>query len=416
MELLYILLVLLLVARVAAELARRAGAPELIGELIGGIGLGLLVQQSSGSFPVLSELADNDVFRGFTDLAMFFLMLLAGVEIHPGQLSRASRAALGIALGGMLLPLAAGFGLASLALPDSPFKFAQSLFVATALAVTAVPVSVKVLMDLGQLKTRLGLTIVSAAVIDDVLALLVLAVLTGVVRTGTVPAGAELAGLAGRVALFFVIVGVVGGYVYPWLGRQLKAAHAQEFEFSALLIAALTFSLLAEALSLHFILGAFLAGLFFGQRTLSAGVYEKIKTSLTTFTAGLFAPLFFASVGMHLDLQAALVVPGFVAALVLAAFAGKLAGAALPALAAGFSLRQSIGIGAAMSARGAVELVVADVALRAGLFEVPAPPPPEVAYLFSAVVIMAIVTTLIGPLVLKGLITGERLEPAGDEG
>jgi len=162
--------------------------------------------------------------------------------------------------------------------------------------------------------------------------------------------------------------------------------------------------LLADALGMHFIIGAFFAGLFFVRSTVDQKVYERIREGLKTFTHGLFGPIFFASIGMHLDLRAATDIPMIVFLLVVIAFLGKLVGAGLPALWSGFSRRESLGIGVGMSARGAVELVIADIALRAGLFTQPDPTPPVVAYLFSAVVIMALATTLVAPLLLRRLL------------
>jgi len=404
LHLLYILLVLLLVARIGGEIAERHGQPALVGELLAGIGLGMIAQEFSGMLPVLSQVPENEVFTALTDLAIFFLMLLAGIEMHPRELVQASRGALAVALGGMALPLALGFGIGWWYLPDSEYRLAQSLFLATALAVTAVPVSVKVLMDLGKLKTRLGETIVSAAVFDDILSLVLLAVLTAVIKTGGLPEWQSLLWLLGKVISFFVIASLLGRYAFPWIGRMLKRAHAQHFEFSGLLIAALAYSLLAEALGMHFLLGAFLAGLFLVRRTIDRKVYEEIRKSVTACTVGFFAPVFFASIGMHLDLRAAAEIPGLVVLLVGAAFFGKLVGSGLPAYGLGFSRRDALAIGTGMSARGAVELIIADIALRAGLFDYPQPVPPAVANLFSAVVIMAVATTLATPVLLKRLV------------
>ena len=305
MDLLYVLLVLLLVTRLCGEIAERLRQPALVGELVAGIALGMVASRYHDALPVLAGLPDNEVFNGLTDLAIFFLMLLAGIELRPSELAEATGRAVAVALGGMALPLVLGFGLGWWFLPDSSYKLAQSLFLATALAITAVPVSVKVLMDLGQLKTPLGQTIVSAAVFDDVLSLMLLAILTAVIRTGGFPDASAVLLLIGKVLLFFLVAWVVGRYVLPRLGRLVKKTLAEEFEMSALLIAALGYSLLAEVLGMHFILGAFLAGLFFVRRTIDPKVYSSIRASLSAITMGFFAPLFFASIGLHLDVSAA---------------------------------------------------------------------------------------------------------------
>ncbi len=405
MELLYILLVLLTVTRLFGELAERLGQPLILGELVAGITLGLLSHTFYDTFPVLHNLPHNEVFIAITDLSIFFLMLLAGLELHPRQMVRGSGGSLLIALGGMLLPLVTGLGLAWWFIPDSALHLPQALFLGTALAVTAVPVSVRVLQDLKQLQGRIGRTIISAAVVDDMLSLALLAVLTGVIENGAMPDAGGVAMVFADVLIFFVLATLIGRYLFPFFGRLLKSAVAAEFEFSALLIAALSYSLLAEALGMHFILGAFFAGLFFLRRTAAPDIYDNVKSKLTTCTNGLFAPLFFASIGMNLNLEAALNVPLFVLALVVIAFFGKLIGAGLPAKMLGFNRREAMAVGVGMSARGAVELIIADIALRAGLFTHPEPVPAIVANLFSAVVIMAVVTTVLTPILLRPILS-----------
>lgn len=414
MELLYTLLVLLVATRACGELAQRLGQPMLVGELVAGIGLGLLASSFTEAFPVLSEIEDDKVFHGITELGMFFLMLLAGLDLRPKEVASASREAVWIALGGMFLPLGLGFGMGWVALPESDVKFAQALFLGTCLAITAVPVSVRILIDLGKMQSRLGQTVVAAALIDDILSLLLLGVLTSVLSTGSLPDTAGLALLVGKVLLFFAIVFFVGRYGFPFLGKKLHRMRADEFEFSFLLIVALGFSVLAEVLGMHFILGAFAAGLFFGRSTFDEEVYDDVTKKVSAVSTGFLAPVFFASMGFHLQLSALWVIPGFVLLLVAVATAGKLLGASLPALRAGFSRRESAAIGVAMNARGAVELIIAGIALEAGLFEKPSPVPEIVANLFSAVVLMAIATTLFAPIALERLLSDPEAS-ASDE-
>jgi Kef-type K+ transport system membrane component KefB len=408
MDLLYILLLLLTVSRLFGEIAERIKLPPLMGELIAGLALGLLGRHYANVFPVLARVPNEEVFRSITDLSIFFLMLLAGTDLHPRELASASKTAILVALGGMALPLIIGFMLGWYFLPESDYKLAQSLFIATALSITAVPVTVRVLMDLGKLNSAVGQTIISAAVIDDVISLILLAILTAVIKSGNLPSLVSVGRLLGEVVLFFVITITIGLYLFPRIGKAIRSFAAEEFEFSALLIAALSYAFIAEELGLHFILGAFLAGLFFVHRTIDPEVYQEIRNKLHTCTVGLFAPLFFASIGMNLDLSAATTIPLFVTLLIIAAFVGKMLGAGAPALWAGFNRRDALAIGTGMSARGAVELIIAGIALDAGLFEHPQPAPPEVRYLFSAIVITAIVTTLLSPLGLRWIFGPRR--------
>jgi len=400
-ELLYVLLVLLVVTRAFGAAAQRLGQPVLAGELVAGIVVGMVAARYSGTFPVLASLPEDEVFRAITDLGIFVLMLQAGMELRPRDLARASRSAVGVAIGGMFLPLALGFGLAWMFLPASDLRFAQALFLGVALAITAVPVSVKVLMDLGKLDTAMGRTIVSAAIYDDVLSLVLLAVLTAILERGAAPGAGGLLLLGGNVLVFFLVSGVAGRYVLPWIGRFVKGSDLDELEFSLLLIVAFAFALLAEALDMHFMLGSFVAGLFFGRRTIDGEVFDAVSARVSALSTGFLAPVFFASIGLHTDLTALFEVPVFVILLIAAASIGKIAGCYAPARLAGLDRRESFAVGAAMNARGAVELVIAGVALRAGLFELPDPPPPVVANLFASVVLMAIVTTVSTPLVMQ---------------
>jgi len=405
MELLYVLLVLLTVTRLFGELAQRLGQPIILGELIAGIALGMLVHSHAETFPVLDNLPHNEVFKGITDLSIFFLMLLAGLELHPRDMVKGSGTSLLIAIGGMVLPLGFGIALAWWFIPDSSVHLAQAIFLGTALAVTAVPVSVKVLMDLDQLRSRVGHTIISAAVIDDMLSLALLAILTAVIENGAMPDVKGIMMVLGKVALFFLVATLIGRYLFPLFGRLLKSAVAADFEFSALLIAAFAYSLLAEAMGMHFILGAFFTGLFFLRGTIAPGIFYNVKSKLSTCTTGLFAPIFFASIGMNLDISAATETPLFVLVLIAIAFFGKLIGAGLPAYLFGYTRRESLAVGVGMSARGAVELIIADIALRAGLFTHPEPVPEIVEHLFSAVVLMAVATTVLTPLLLRPILS-----------
>ncbi len=410
MEIFYIILVLLIVSRIFAEIAVHIGQPELLGEIVAGILLGLVIHHFNQYFPVLADLGENEVFIVIKDLGIFFLILMGGIELRPRDVARASRGGIIIAAGGMFLPFLLALLLGYIFIPQSEYQAAQIIFLGTALSVTAVPVAIKVLMDMNLLESKSGMAIVSAAVIDDVLSLILLAVLTAVIKTGTIPGGMKLAYLVIKVVLFFGITTLIGHYIFPAVGKFLQKTKAEEFELSTLLVVAFAYAQLAEALGMHFILGAFQAGLFFSKRNIEQETYEDIQNKVKGVTNGFLAPVFFASVGMHLDISAFIAIPGFVLLLISAAVIGKVLGAGLAAGLIGFNLRNAAVIGAAMNARGAVELVIADIALRAGIFTLPSPPPMIIEHIFSAVVIMAVTTTLLTPLALRFIFSVSNLK------
>lgn len=410
MELLYVLLILLLVTRACSEFAVRLGQPSLVGELVGGVLIGVAVAAGMGDSAAIAELDSDETFQGVLDLAIFFLMLLAGVETRPSDLAKASGRAMPIALAGMVIPLALGFGLGWWWLPESQWKIAQSLFVGVALAVTAVPVAVKVLMDMGRLQTRVGQVVIAAAVIDDILSLVLLAVLTSLINTDEALTFGMIVPVVANVAIFLALAWAIGRYVLPRVGKLVRRLELEHAEFSLLIIFGLGLSVLAELLAMHFLIGAFAAGVFFTRNVVGDPKYRKLVEQTEVLTMGFLAPVFFASIGMHLSVGAILGAPVFLIILLVLATAGKVLGAGIGAYFAGFTPRRSLAIGSAMNARGAVEIIIADIALRAGLFDHPEPTPPAVEYLFSAVVIMAIVTTLASPFALRWLLpenTGE---------
>jgi len=327
------------------------------------------------------------------------------LEMQPRKLFERSASSLAVALGGMVVPLALGVGLGWVFLPESPLRTAQCLFIGTALAITAVPATVRILSDLKLLNSRVGRTIVSAAVIDDILSLMLLAWLTGMIGADETPGLTEVGLLSGKVVLFFVVTAVAGLFIFPWGGRFIHRLRVHELEISAMLIAAFGFAVLAEFLDLHFIVGAFMAGLYFGRKTIDDKSYERVYSTVSGMTFGFLAPIFFASIGFDLDFDSIIEVPGFLALLIACAFLGKIGGAGIAARIFGYSQKESLVIGVGMSPRGAVELVIAGIALKAGLF---AGDSLIVTHLFSAVVIMSVVSTVASPIILARVFAKRR--------
>lgn len=406
MRFLYLILILLVVTHLFAVLARRLRMPAIVGELVAGVALGLALSHYREHIPELWELTHGDAFEALVNLGMFFLMLLAGIRMEPLDFSRTSGSAPFVAVGGMVVPIVSGTVLGLVMFPDSTFKLVQSLFLGTALAITAVPVTIRMLMEFDRLHTPVGMTIVAAALWDDLISLFLLAFLVAVIGNGgTVSADpASMLILFGKVVLYFLITIPTGYFVFPWIGRYFKYLRIPEVDFSMLLIGALAYAVFAEFMGLHFIIGAFLAGLFFFPEETGQRIYDRVEEQTSGITSGFLAPIFFVSIGFHLDPSALATIPGFVALLVAVALLSKFLGAGIPAYFTGLDARDSVTVGVAMSGRGAVELIIAGVALQAGLFNHPVPPPPIIQGLFSAIVIMAIFTTVVTPLLLGRLI------------
>jgi Kef-type K+ transport system membrane component KefB len=348
------------------------------------------------------------MFNAIASIGMLFIMLSAGMEMDVGDLARASKRGILVALGGVILPLVFGYGVGVLFLPESDYKIAQCFFLGVALSITAIPALSRVLCDLDLMQTKLGNTLINAAIADDILGLILLAILTTMITGEGIPSAGSLGILIAKVIGFFIASLTVGKFLMPSLGKKLSTMKSKEVEFSISLIIALAFGIGAEYAGMHFIIGGLVAGMFLREGTFGEEIAAELESKISGITLGFLAPIFFVSIGLNVDLSALSVAPLFVLALLVAAITGKLLGSSIPAWLSGFSKKESLAIGIGMNGRGAVEIIVAAVALETGLFTLPRPTPPIVSAIFSSVVIMAIVTTFIVPVGMKPLLRIKR--------
>lgn len=398
------LLVLLLVTRLFSEGAERIGQPVSIGELVAGIVLAACASLWGSTVPFFEQLTMSKTLEEVAHLGIFFIVLLAGIESEPQELQQHSGSAFIVAFGGAIVPLICGFYLAWEFLPPSEVRSIQALLVGVTMSITSIPATMKVLTEFGLLHTRLGQTVVGAAIVDDVLGLFILAILTSMVQTGQPPDHISLLFLLGKVVMFFTITISLGVHVYPRVSRGLKALQSAALEFSALMGVGLAYGLLAELLGMHWILGAFMAGLYFEPGRVGYKAYQEIKLIVTGIARGFLGPLFFATIGLHVNFGALTGVPFFLGLIIFTAFFGKLIGSGLPAYWLGFDRREALAVGVGMSSRGAVELVVLSIAYEAGVFTYGSEPDPIVTYLYSALVFMVVAATFFTLVILRRIL------------
>lgn len=381
---------LLLATKLGDELFKRIGQPAIIGEILGGVVVG----------PAALGLYDvNPETLLFAEIGVVLLLFQVGVETRVHDLVRVGGAAAAVGGLGVALPLVAGLGL-GLAL-DYPIEV--SVFLAAALVATSVGITSGVLGSLGALGTMSGRVILGAAVIDDVLAMLILAIATGL-AAGAVSLD-RIALLIGLSVAFIVIV-VLGGTGI--LRRRRSLLTDPEFARTPFLpgmILMLGLAALAATIGLAAIIGAFLAGMVVGESSEKHALEEEVAP-----VAAFFTPFFFGSIGAQLDL-AGLIDPGvlwLLAVVVAIAVVTKFLGALLGALRLGRD--RALLIAAGMVPRGEVGIVVAGLGLQVGAID---------DSIYSVVVGMAIITTLIVPPFLPALVSraesgpGDRLPPGG---
>lgn len=374
---------LLLAAQLAGWLFARLKQPVVIGEVLAGLLVGPAV---------LGLVHDGEILEFLAELGAIFLLFMVGLETRLRDILAVGKEAFLVAALGVLFPFVGGyfFGL------SIGFDQLPALFLGTALVATSVGITARVLLELGVLSRNYSRIILGAAVIDDVLGLIVLAVVNGVAQNGTF----ELA-VAVRITLLSVLF--VGGamLLVPWLRRISLPRFTLGNPFGFALLVGVGLAALAAAIGLAPIVGAFLAGM------LLAEVREELAIEASARAVGQFlTPIFFAMVGVRLELAALVSAKVLLvgSGVLLIALLGKLLGGFLGALSQG--LRRAVVVGIGMAPRGEVGLIVAALGLSAGAVN-------EEEY--ALVLFMVVGTTLLAPLFLRPAIAWAEGRP-GSEG
>ena len=382
------LLLILAVAWPVGALFVRMGLPVMLGQLVTGLVLGPAV---------LNLISPSEGITFLADLGIFFAMFYAGMEMDPKELVEHIWPSLAVAVGGFVLPFVMGF-LVTRAFGGTVF---QALFVGIGLSITAIAVQAVILQEMDIHKTKIGHVIMGAAITDDILSLVGLSVLLGLVQTGTVETVGILVIIL-KVVVFFAFTILAGHFVVPFFTRKLDDYNAKGFTFA--MISALVMAAAAEFAGLHTVIGAFLAGQFVRKEIMDEKVYNAISDRFYGLSHGFLMPVFFASLAFHIHFEWNLSFLFFASVITITAILGKFIGCSIGALAFRFPMRQSAVIGFGMNGRGAVELVIVAVVislsndlLSQGVINEPLLTQNQV----SALVLMAFITTLLAPLMLK---------------
>ena len=384
---------MLAVSRLFGEVVRRGGLPSLIGELLAGMLLGA---------SVLNIIQPTSDLTTVSNISLFLVMFLTGLNLHTKDILAVGRKAVLLSLPGFILPFVAGtagaayYGLA----------YREALAVGLTIAITAVPVNSIILMDLGIMKTKLGNTVLTAGVIDDQMSLVTLGIILQLPAGG----GGTVDYLGVVLSIVTVLLFVGGVFLVDWMLRKnpgwmravvprLKSAvRTREAGMALLLIFGIGVSLLAEQLGLHFIIGAYFAGLLLNQAIGDESLAKSVGT-LSGVTFGLFAPLLFAFIGIQLDPEAIANVYQLFLLLLAVGIVGKMIGGYLGARLGGFSHPDSKIIGSLMNSRGMVELVIASTVYEAGVISLT---------VYSVVVAIGIITTTMSAILSKATL-GKRV-------
>jgi Kef-type K+ transport system membrane component KefB len=382
LQLLLILSLIIVLAKAAGWLSARLGQPAVLGELLVGLILGPSVLNLF-HWPIFGSAVEETVVL-LAELGVIMLMLIAGLEVDLRELRRAGWSALLAGLLGVVLPLLGGWGLSRLFGYESSTAFAVGVL----LTATSVSISAQTLLELGVLRSPEGIALLGAAVVDDVLVILILSMEVAFLTGNTGPVGILL--IVGRMALFLGVGGFLCLWGLPKLMRRVEHWPISAAVPAVALVATFFIAWTAEFVGgVAAITGAFLVGL--GLRRSSQ--HHAIVEAIHTMGYALFVPLFFVSVGLQANVRA---LDGrlllFAGVLIVVAVVTKVIGSGLGALLGGFKPPAAFRVGLGMISRGEVGLIVAAVEIREGWLD---------ESLFAVVMLLVLVSTMITPLLLK---------------
>lgn len=375
------LAIILLSTKILSIGSKKIKMPQVVGALLAGLILGPCV---------LNLVHESDFISKMSELGVILLMFSAGLNTDLKELKKCGKASLVIALIGVIVPLIGGYFVACIFSPSGSFDisskvFLQNVFIGVILTATSVSITVETLMELGKLKTKSGTSIMGAAIIDDILGIVLLTVITS-----TAQGDVNLWKVLFNILLFFVLA-LLGGVIFRKVFNAICKRYGKKRRIS---IYAFSFCLILAFVSERYfgvadITGAYIAGVLISNTV----EYEYIRDKLDVLSTLLLSPIFFASIGIKTSLTG---INGeiilFAILLLIVAILSKVIGCGIGAKLCHYTNNESLRIGVGMVSRGEVALIVANKGVSSGLMD---------PTYFGAVIIVVIVTTLITPILLK---------------
>ena len=393
------IVVLIVCGRLVGELMERMRQPAVMGQLIGGMLLGPSV--FGALFPGLQHALFPDapgqkaMLDAVSQLGILLLLLLTGMETDLSVIRNCRRAAVSVSIAGIAIPFVCGVLLGEWLpadlLPDPNKRFITALFLGTALSISSVKIVALLVRELGFLRRTVGQVIVASAIIDDTVGWIIMSVTFGLALHGGIDAMSVTRSVLGT-ALFLVLSFTLGRRIVFFLIRWANDHFVTELApITAILAVTGVMALITDAIGVHTVLGAFVAGILVGQSPI---LTRHIDEQLRGLIVALFMPVFFGMAGLSANLQAltSLHLLLLTAGLIVIASVGKFSGAVLGGRIGGLTLAESLAVGSGMNARGSTEVIIASFGLSMGALS---------QNLFTSIVTMAVVTTMVMPPMLR---------------
>lgn len=366
-------------AKVAGQISIRLGQPSVLGKIIAGILLGPAV---------LGWIEQTDTIVLFSEIGVLLLMFLAGLETDVDALSKSAKTATFVAVLGVVFPILMGWGIS----PFFGIPTSEGIFLGLLLAATSVSISVQTLREIGWLNSKEGSTLLGAAVIDDVIVIILIAVALGFF-TGE---DTNIISIVVLQIVFFIAIFIVGKWVVPIFMRIFEKFSVTEPIVTSAILLIFAAAYFADFLGVSGIIGTYFMGVAIGRTKYA----KQIDNSVSPIAYGIFVPFFFINIGLPISFDGMAGQIGLIAIFSIIAVLSKFIGCGLGAKMGGFGWKSSAGIGAGMISRGEVALILAATGLSAGILS---------NEIYGAMVIVVIITTLVTPPLLK-IIFGKRVE------
>jgi Kef-type K+ transport system membrane component KefB/nucleotide-binding universal stress UspA family protein len=404
---------LIVVGRLVGELMERIGQPSVMGQLIGGMLLGpsvfgaLLPSLQHALFP--DAAGQKAMLDAVSQLGILLLLLLTGMETDLSVIRGCRRTAFSVSIAGIAIPFACGvlmgMWLPESLLPDPTKRLITALFLGTALSISSVKIVALLVRELGFLRRTVGQVIVASAIIDDTVGWIIMSVIFGLALHGGIDIMSVTRSVVGT-ALFLVLSFTVGRRLVFFLIRWANDRFVSELPVITMIIVVTGLMALAtDAVGVHTVLGAFVAGILVGQSPI---LTRHIEEQLRGLIVALFMPVFFGMAGLSANLLAltSMNLLLLTIGLIVIASIGKFSGAVLGGRLGGLTLAESLAVGSGMNARGSTEVIIASFGLSMGALS---------QNLFTSIVTMAVVTTMVMPPMLRWAVARLPVRPDEQE-
>jgi Kef-type K+ transport system membrane component KefB len=385
------LLILLVLARLFGEIMERFKQPAMIGEILAGVLLGPTI---------LNFIHRTEELKVISELGIFLLVIIAGLEIHLDEIVKSMKGRnIFISIAAFFIPLFSGY-LVGICFD---LDVMSTVFIGLCVAITALPVSIRILMDLGKLNSHVGQKIISVAIFDDVIALTILGILLDIKDVEPTFANITQATIFTVLKLTFFLLIIILTYkmiqklaqkenfIENQLNNILNFLKGKESLFAVFFVFILIFATITESIGLHFIIGAFFASMLISKELVGEKHLETFHNTTNSMAMGFLAPIFFAGIGLEFQFSSIQNYP-LLLAIIAVSFLSKIIGGYIGGRFARLNHKVSLALGIGLNARGIMELVIANIAYKAGIIN---------TEIFSMLVIMGLITTLSTPFLLK---------------